>query len=388
MPNFSAVSAGTTLPPQTVKKSSSSQAKTASTTRPSSSLASSPASAMNGNSYPEFHQGVAGYGRYYWHTLARHGRRKLHGQRRLSPLSSIRTTASTPSATAAVAQARLLRRHPRSHHPSGQRRPNFNFSEVIGSGAAAGVSSLYYPTKYHTWTKVGQRWLTSDIIDAPTSPSKSSGPTSTKKSSTPTKSRYSLHAIDRSTASARGLKQCEFTDHDGLRLCFILDSVPREAGAAGLYLRCKPVRGGADGGISDTRSREESHAHFEDRLPRTSCSTTGRKQNLLRQSLRLDLSRLRPHLRRLLRQWHRWRPQCRSNRTHQAPLPVIESENLEQTEQKHPESRWKNHPSHLQLSRRSPIPLHGPSRQRAGRHATGLISKATIPERRRALRSA
>ncbi len=25
---------------------------------------------MNGDSYPEFHQGAAGYARYYWHTLA------------------------------------------------------------------------------------------------------------------------------------------------------------------------------------------------------------------------------------------------------------------------------------------------------------------------------
>jgi hypothetical protein len=41
----------------------------------------------------------------------------------------------------------------------------FNFSEIIGSGAASGVSSLYYPTKYRTWTKVGQKWLTSDILD-------------------------------------------------------------------------------------------------------------------------------------------------------------------------------------------------------------------------------
>ncbi|MGI4852695.1 MAG: hypothetical protein ACRYF4_01460, partial [Janthinobacterium lividum] len=41
-----------------------------------------------------------------------------------------------------------------------------NFSEIIGSGAAAGVSSLYYPTRYRTWTKVGQKWLTSDLIDA------------------------------------------------------------------------------------------------------------------------------------------------------------------------------------------------------------------------------
>ena len=41
----------------------------------------------------------------------------------------------------------------------------FNFSEVVGSGAAAGLSTVYYPQQYQTWTKVGQKWLTSDLID-------------------------------------------------------------------------------------------------------------------------------------------------------------------------------------------------------------------------------
>jgi hypothetical protein len=41
----------------------------------------------------------------------------------------------------------------------------FNYAEVIGSGAAAGLSTLWYPSKYQTWTKVGQKWLTSDLID-------------------------------------------------------------------------------------------------------------------------------------------------------------------------------------------------------------------------------
>lgn len=33
-----------------------------------------------------------------------------------------------------------------------------NYSEVIGNGAAAGISGLYYPAPYRTWTKTGQRW--------------------------------------------------------------------------------------------------------------------------------------------------------------------------------------------------------------------------------------
>lgn len=34
----------------------------------------------------------------------------------------------------------------------------FNYSEIVGNGAAAGIAGLYYPDGYRTWTKTGQRW--------------------------------------------------------------------------------------------------------------------------------------------------------------------------------------------------------------------------------------
>ena len=43
-----------------------------------------------------------------------------------------------------------------------------NASEILGAGGAAGLSSLYYPGVERTWTKVGQRWLTSVLIDGGT----------------------------------------------------------------------------------------------------------------------------------------------------------------------------------------------------------------------------
>jgi hypothetical protein len=43
---------------------------------------------------------------------------------------------------------------------------SFNFAEVIGAGAAAGLSSTYYPTVDRSWTKTGQKWLTGMIIDS------------------------------------------------------------------------------------------------------------------------------------------------------------------------------------------------------------------------------
>ena len=41
----------------------------------------------------------------------------------------------------------------------------FNFSEIVGNGAGAGISDLYYPAPERTWTKTGQKWLTQVSID-------------------------------------------------------------------------------------------------------------------------------------------------------------------------------------------------------------------------------
>ncbi len=120
---------------------------------------------MNGDSYPEFHQGAAGYARYYWHTLADTadenfmvgglGPIVFQQDNRFYTLGHGGFRKRTVYAVTRV----LITRQ-----DDGDKM--FNFSEVVGSGAAAGVSTLYYPTKYRTWTKVGQKWLTSDLIDS------------------------------------------------------------------------------------------------------------------------------------------------------------------------------------------------------------------------------
>ena len=164
MPNFSAVSADTKLPPLPPKEKFHLAARN-SFDYSSFLIAGFQAGfAMNGKSYPEFGQGMVGYGRYYWHTLA--------------------DTANENFLVSGVYPV-LFRQDPRFYtlgHGGFRKRAfyaatrvlvtrqdsgdkMFNFSEVVGSGSAAAISSLYYPTKYRTWTKIGQRWLTSDIID-------------------------------------------------------------------------------------------------------------------------------------------------------------------------------------------------------------------------------
>jgi hypothetical protein len=46
-----------------------------------------------------------------------------------------------------------------------QGNPTANFSEIVGNGAAAGVSNLYYPSIDRSWTKTGQRWVLQVGID-------------------------------------------------------------------------------------------------------------------------------------------------------------------------------------------------------------------------------
>jgi hypothetical protein len=116
------------------------------------------------NATPEFHQGAAGYGRYYWHAFADQA------------VGNYLTEAVVPAVTrqdpryytlghggffrrSGYAVTRLLV----TRTDSGSQ--NFNFSEIIGNGAGAGISSLYYPASQRTWTKTGQKWLTQVSID-------------------------------------------------------------------------------------------------------------------------------------------------------------------------------------------------------------------------------
>jgi hypothetical protein len=120
--------------------------------------------AMNSKSYPEFGQGVKGYGQYYWHTLADTASENFF----VGGLGPIVFKQDNRFYTLGHGGFRkrsfyAVTRVLVSRTDNGD--STFNFSEIIGSGASAGLSTLWYPKQYQTWTKVGQKWLTSDIID-------------------------------------------------------------------------------------------------------------------------------------------------------------------------------------------------------------------------------
>ncbi len=164
IPNFSSVSADTKLPPQTAKEKLILAGKNSFDYSSFLVAGIQAGFAMESKSYPEFHQGLEGYGKYYWHTLADTadenfmvgglGPILFHQDSRFYTLGH---GGFRKRSWYAVTRVLVTRRD--------NGNTTFNFSEVVGSGAAAGLSTVYYPKQYQTWTKVGQKWLTSDLID-------------------------------------------------------------------------------------------------------------------------------------------------------------------------------------------------------------------------------
>lgn len=164
LPNFEAVSANTYLPPLSLKQKF--WLSTEGTFDYSSfiSVGIQAAIEQTTNTYPEFHHGAGAYVRYYWHTYAD------------SAVENYLVGAVLPSIThedpryytlyrggffrrAAYAVSRLCI----TKNDSGGQ--TFNFSEAIGSGVAAEVSSRYYPRMERSGNEILERWLSQLVND-------------------------------------------------------------------------------------------------------------------------------------------------------------------------------------------------------------------------------
>ncbi len=164
LPNFRAVSAGVKLPPQSVKEKFKTGALDSFDYSSFIFVGMQAGVSQATDAYPAFHQGAAGYGRYYWHTFADQTDENLWVEavlpsvlRQDSRYYTLGHGGFIKRGVYAVSRTVITR------EDSG--RETFNASEVVGSGIAAGISSAYYPTQYRTWTKVGQRWLTNALLD-------------------------------------------------------------------------------------------------------------------------------------------------------------------------------------------------------------------------------
>jgi hypothetical protein len=164
VPNFRAVSAGAKLPPQSVKEKFKTGALDSFDYSAFIFVGIQAGIAQATNSYPAFHQGAAGYGRYYWHTFADQTDENLWVEgilpvvlRQDSRYYTLGKGGFIKRGFYAVTRTVITR--------TDSGRETFNASEIFGAGAAASISSLYYPTQYRTWTKIGQRWLTNVLLD-------------------------------------------------------------------------------------------------------------------------------------------------------------------------------------------------------------------------------
>ncbi len=167
IPNFRAVSANTKLPPQSAKE------KFITATQDSFDYSSVFIPAVLAgynqatNATPEFHQGAAAYGRYFWHsyvdqTIENYSVEFIfpvltHEDARYYTLGSGGFFKRTGYA---LGRAVITR--------SDAGNETFNISEIVGAGAASGFSNLYYPSSQRTLGNTMERWGVNVGIDAAT----------------------------------------------------------------------------------------------------------------------------------------------------------------------------------------------------------------------------
>ena len=167
VPNFRSVSVDEKLPPQSLKD------KFVTTTLDSFDYSAFIFAGMLAgvaqaeNSYPEFHQGAAGYGRYYWHTLADQAVENYNVEFIFPTVFKQDSRYYTLGRGGIVKRTEYsLSRVLITRTDSGNE--TFNASEIVGAGSASAISSLYYPSQERTWTKIGQHWLTNVGLDGMT----------------------------------------------------------------------------------------------------------------------------------------------------------------------------------------------------------------------------
>lgn len=165
IPNFRAVSADEKLPPETVKD------KFMSATEDSFDYSSIFIPAviagynMEKRATPQFHQGAAGYARYFWHSAVDQASENYmvefifpaltHEDSRYYTLGHGGFLKRTGYALSRVVITR-----------SNSGSPVFNISEVIGSGASSGISNLYYPSASRSVGNTLSEWGLDVGIDA------------------------------------------------------------------------------------------------------------------------------------------------------------------------------------------------------------------------------
>jgi predicted enzyme related to lactoylglutathione lyase len=101
----------------------------------------------------------------------------------------------------------------------------------------------------------------------------------------------------------------------------------------GLYLHRKPVHGGVDGGVSDTCSREDNHAQFEDRYLELPAEELASSRDFYANLFGWNFQDYGPTYAAFSQSGTEGGLNADPAERTRAPLPVIESQNIEETEQ-------------------------------------------------------
>jgi hypothetical protein len=165
IPNFRAINADVKLPPQTVKE------KFSDATQDSFDYSSIfipgmlAVFSMGTDADPEFHQGAAGYARYFWHAAVDQTSENYMVEFVVPVITREDTRYYTLGRGGffkrtgyAMSRAVITR--------SDSGKEVFNASEVVGAGASSGLSSLYYPTRERSLKNTGTEWGIDVGIDA------------------------------------------------------------------------------------------------------------------------------------------------------------------------------------------------------------------------------
>ena len=164
IPNFKSVTAGTQLPPQTMKDKFVTASQDSFDYSSFTLAAAVTLESYATNATPEFHTGGAAFGRYFWHNyldevsdnyfvefiipVATHEDTRYY---------SLGKGGFAKRATYSLSRAFITKTD------SGKR--TFNLSEIVGSGASAGISNFYYPRPERTLDNTISKWGTSVGID-------------------------------------------------------------------------------------------------------------------------------------------------------------------------------------------------------------------------------
>jgi len=156
-PNFTAVSANTTLPPLTARGKfhlAMDDSVDYSSFIWAGMLAGQ---SMALRSYPELHEGAAGYGRYYWRAFADQASGAFFSEALVPALTredpryyTLGHGSYFRRAVYALSQVVLTKTD------SGG--TSFNLAEILGDGCEAGLANVYYPPQERGLSKTAESW--------------------------------------------------------------------------------------------------------------------------------------------------------------------------------------------------------------------------------------